>query len=179
MFPARNISSLRIATPSIGKLRPMRRFHLSEWPRFPLKIVKCKQNCTKLHGSFRTVISICPCMHEFRSFPTDAMLRLWFNCRMDFSARIRKARRHSGMSQRALAEQLGISRGAVANWEGSRPGRPSTDNLRKMSARTGVSFEWLASGHGEMSPPPQQRRSLIRRMMSVWFDVLGACATPA
>ena len=71
---------------------------------------------------------------------------------MDFAARIRFARRKSGMTQAAVAEVLGISRGAVSNWEACGQSRPSTENLHKFSEITRVRFDWLLSGRGTMSP---------------------------
>ncbi|MBS0218877.1 MAG: helix-turn-helix transcriptional regulator [Proteobacteria bacterium] len=71
---------------------------------------------------------------------------------MDLATRIRIARRNSGMSQKSLAERLGVSRGAIANWESSGHARPSRPNLCKVAAITGVTIEWLARGHGSMLP---------------------------
>ena len=73
---------------------------------------------------------------------------------MDLATRIRTARRHSGMSQKSLAEQLGVSRGAIANWESSGQVRPSRSNLSKIAVVSGVTIEWLARGHGSMIPAP-------------------------
>lgn len=67
---------------------------------------------------------------------------------MNLATRIRIARRKSGMSQKTMAEELCVSRGAVANWEGSGRSRPSLTNLCKIAAITGVTVEWLARGNG-------------------------------
>ncbi|HOV96733.1 MAG TPA: helix-turn-helix transcriptional regulator [Thermomonas sp.] len=73
--------------------------------------------------------------------------------------RIRKARLTKGLSQLALAEQLGVTRGAVANWESSAGTHPATDRLLRIAEITDVSVEWLASGRRTISsasaaPPP-------------------------
>lgn len=68
--------------------------------------------------------------------------------------RIRKARLTKGLSQLALAEQLGVTRGAVANWESSAGTHPATDRLLRIAQVTGVSVEWLASGRRTISSTP-------------------------
>lgn len=70
---------------------------------------------------------------------------------MGLSNRIRAARRHANFSQIKLAEKLGISRSAVANWECANPGNPATARLEKMALVLGVSYEWLATGRGSMT----------------------------
>ena len=63
--------------------------------------------------------------------------------------RIRLARRHAGVSQAQLALELGVQRSAVSHWEAQR-GKPSVNHLRQLALLTGVQFEWLATGRGEM-----------------------------
>lgn len=67
---------------------------------------------------------------------------------MRLAARIRLARKHAGMSQQDLADQLGITRGAVANWEGANGTLPATERLQRIANATGAMFEWLATGRG-------------------------------
>lgn len=67
---------------------------------------------------------------------------------MQLSARIRIARQRARLSQEALARQLGISRGAVANWECSVGALPATSRLEQLARITSVRFEWLATGRG-------------------------------
>jgi transcriptional regulator with XRE-family HTH domain len=71
---------------------------------------------------------------------------------MAVAARIRVARRAAGLSQHQLAERLGIRRAAVTQWESAAGTLPSTINLLRTAAETGVSFEWLALGRGTMRP---------------------------
>ncbi len=66
--------------------------------------------------------------------------------------RIRMARQSSGLSQEALAKLIGVSRGAVANWECTDGAIPATGRLGKIAKATGVSFEWLATGRGRIRP---------------------------
>jgi transcriptional regulator with XRE-family HTH domain len=57
------------------------------------------------------------------------------------------------MSQQALAEALGVTRSAVSNWESSGSARPATDRLAMLASALQVSFEWVATGRGDMSLP--------------------------
>ena len=65
--------------------------------------------------------------------------------------RIRLARRAAGMSQKQLAEAVGVQRSAVSHWEAPLGKNPSVSHLRKLTQVTEVQFEWLVTGRGEMS----------------------------
>lgn len=64
------------------------------------------------------------------------------------AGRIRKARVRMRLSQRELAILLGVTRGAVANWESANAALPATERLQRIAHATGVNFEWLATGRG-------------------------------
>ena len=67
--------------------------------------------------------------------------------------RIRRSRKLAGMSQKQLAQALGVQRSTVANWE-SRDGiTPGADRLHRLASACNVSFEWLATGRGDMGLP--------------------------
>ena len=70
---------------------------------------------------------------------------------MKLSMRVRKARHPAGLSQQVLAERMGVTRGAVANWE-SAVAVPAARRLARIANVTGVSYEWLATGRGAMLP---------------------------
>ena len=67
------------------------------------------------------------------------------------AARIRKARNHARLSQLELAGLLGVSRGAVANWESTSAVVPASERLQRLALVTRVSYEWLATGRGAPS----------------------------
>ncbi|MNM35349.1 anaerobic benzoate catabolism transcriptional regulator [compost metagenome] len=67
---------------------------------------------------------------------------------MDMATRVRVARQRAGMTQDQLASQVGVTRGAVANWEVSQRPKPSISNLIEVANTTSVSLEWLATGRG-------------------------------
>ncbi len=69
----------------------------------------------------------------------------------DIYLRIKQAREHSGLTQSSLAILVGVKRSSANQWESpSLRKEPSTGNLIKIAEITGVSFEWLATGRGEM-----------------------------
>ena len=69
---------------------------------------------------------------------------------MKLAMRIRVARRYAKLSQVELAKKLGISRGAVANWESANDAHPAASRMVKLAVLTGVSVEWLVTGRGRM-----------------------------
>ena len=59
--------------------------------------------------------------------------------------RIRDVRRQRGLTQEELADAVGVSRSAVAQWETGRAGQV-IGNLTRISEILDVSVEFLASG---------------------------------
>ena len=70
---------------------------------------------------------------------------------MSSQHRIRLARRHAALSQTQLAQAVGVQRSAVSHWEAPDGKNPSVKHLREIALVTGVQFEWLATGRGEMA----------------------------
>lgn len=66
--------------------------------------------------------------------------------------RIRRARRHAGFTQAALAELINVRRSAVSNWESANDVLPTMQNLISVAMVCGVSLEWLGTGRGAFSP---------------------------
>ena len=69
---------------------------------------------------------------------------------MALAQRIRRARRIAGLSQQTLASKLGVTRSAVSNWESADSVQPTTGRLALLASALRVSFEWIATGRGEM-----------------------------
>jgi transcriptional regulator with XRE-family HTH domain len=63
----------------------------------------------------------------------------------DIGTRIRAARRDRGLTQDELADQVGVSRSAVAQWETGRTGQV-TGNLSRIAAALGANVEYLMVG---------------------------------
>ena len=72
---------------------------------------------------------------------------------MNLTTRILRSRKEKKLSQQALADLIGVSRSALAQWE-TEMSSPSLQNLRKMAELLNVSFEWLATGRGNQNLTP-------------------------
>ena len=72
---------------------------------------------------------------------------------MNLTTRILRSRKEKKLSQQALADLIGVSRSALAQWE-TQMSSPSLENLRKMAEILQVSFEWLATGRGNQYLTP-------------------------
>jgi len=65
---------------------------------------------------------------------------------VNLSVRIRKLRKAAGLRVTDLADQVGVSTAAVAQWERKKePTTPSLDNLRKLASLFGLSLDDLTS----------------------------------
>ena len=64
---------------------------------------------------------------------------------VEIGARIRDTRRKRGWTQDALAEAVGVTRSAVAQWETGRAGQ-LTPNLTRIAEVLGVGVEFLMFG---------------------------------
>jgi transcriptional regulator with XRE-family HTH domain len=67
------------------------------------------------------------------------------NTPRDIGTRIRAIRRERGLTQDELADQVGVSRSAVAQWETGRTGQV-TGNLSRIAGVLGVNVEYLMVG---------------------------------
>lgn len=80
---------------------------------------------------------------------------------MSLGEQIRSLRKTAGLSQEALAEQLGVSRQAVSKWEND-SGLPETEKLIRMSQIFDVSLDTLVQNDTPQSesdapaPPPAE-----------------------
>lgn len=89
---------------------------------------------------------------------------------MKLSDRIRRGRKLSGLSQMQLAQALEVQRSTVANWEGSDDITPAGDRLCRLASVLNVSFEWLATGRGEIGVPGQDQQVAAVRDLLVLED---------
>lgn len=80
------------------------------------------------------------------------------NERQELCFRIRTARQRAKLSQTALAERVGVTPSAAAQWESMNGTNANLRRLRVIAEATGVSFEWLITGKGR--PRPQSSASL-------------------
>lgn len=69
--------------------------------------------------------------------------------RMDYSARLKAARKHAGLTQAELAKRLGINQTSISDLE--RGKSASSSHTTSIAVECGVSPYWLESGKGEMT----------------------------
>lgn len=98
---------------------------------------------------------------------------------MNLKERIRLARTQRGLTQKELSDNLGLRRSAVANWESSGGSSPSSDRMAGLARALDVSYEWLATGRGEMRLPDHLFKAQLtdaeiiedvveRRLLTCW-----------
>ena len=75
--------------------------------------------------------------------------------------RIRRARAGARLTQAQLAEAVGVQRSAVAQWELAKGTRPRVEHMMEVAIRTGVNFEWLATGRGSSHPDVAQSAEAV------------------
>ena len=73
------------------------------------------------------------------------------NTPLDIGKRIREARRDRGVTQDELADQVGVSRSAVAQWETGRTGQ-ITGNLSRIADALEVNVEYFMYGDDKRAP---------------------------
>lgn len=94
--------------------------------------------------------------------------------------RLAEARDDRRLSQTDIAGALGVSRGAVGQWETGQT-TPSTENLAEAALELRVSFDWLATGRGEKllpAPAPTGRGRAIVSVPVVSWVSAGKLADP-
>src|ERR1700732_4591417 len=69
----------------------------------------------------------------------------------EIGVRIRDVRRERGWTQDQLANAVGVSRSAVAQWETGRAGQVTT-NLTRVASTLGVGVEYLMHGRDKFAP---------------------------
>lgn len=72
-----------------------------------------------------------------------------YNPVMTIGSRICTARTRVGINKSELARRVGVSPTTAIEWEKGTK-RPSVGNLEKLAVVTGVAFEWLSTGRGDM-----------------------------
>ena len=87
--------------------------------------------------------------------------------------RIRAARRKRGLSQADLAQRLGVSQPAVANWE-SGAHDPRHIILGKLAETLDVSRTWLSEGDARTTPPGPETASGYLRRPLVHVPIISA-----
>lgn len=79
---------------------------------------------------------------------------------MNLSERVKQARKHAGLTQKELADKVGIAQTAVSQLESGKTQRSSY--LVSIAKTCGVSSAWLAEGSGPMVSDPALMAALIK-----------------
>lgn len=88
----------------------------------------------------------CAKMPAMKKQPTESDLEI--------GERIKTLRAYLDIKGTKLAADIGVSRGAVGNWE--RGQGIKRENLQKIADYYKVSFDWLATNRGEMWPQKEE-----------------------
>jgi transcriptional regulator with XRE-family HTH domain len=78
---------------------------------------------------------------------------------MNIGKRIQNARNSRELSRIQLANKVGVSPGGCGHWERNF-NTPSVENIAKLAVILNISFEWLATGRGEMEYSDEGREQL-------------------
>lgn len=87
---------------------------------------------------------------------------------MSVASRTKELRDSLGLTQQKFADRLGITRGAVANWDLDRSD-PSDAVISLICREFNVREEWLRDGEGEMfhsKPRAEELGELVRKLLS-------------
>lgn len=84
--------------------------------------------------------------------------------------RLRLARENARLTQEQLGDRVGVTHGAVSQWETGAVSRISATNLRRTASVLRVSLDWLLSGEDGPGLPtmPETTSRLRPRTLSCW-----------
>lgn len=80
---------------------------------------------------------------------------------MSVGARLKQARKAKGLTQNALAERVGVSRGAISNIEYEH-GQPNRFIISAICEALGIREKWLLTGEGEINADQQVLEEIAR-----------------
>lgn len=91
----------------------------------------------------------------------------------DFGTRLRDTMREEKVSQKALAERIGVSDAYISMLCSNR-NNPSKRTVDDISSALGVNSEWLLSGTGPKHPDPSREELIAETVKSVLNDKPGS-----
>jgi transcriptional regulator with XRE-family HTH domain len=87
-----------------------------------------------------------------------------------FGDRLAGARDASGLSQKGLADKLGVKQSVIANWEQDTK-EPRANRLQMLSGLLGVSLTWLLTGEGEGPEEPLEDAPVSTDMLALMAEM--------
>lgn len=95
---------------------------------------------------------------------------------MEFGQKLREARTKAGLTQENVAQQLGVSRQTMSNWENNRS-YPDLASVLKLSDLYGLSVDEMLREDAGLRKKVEQRQENIKRYCS-WVHDLGILLMP-
>jgi len=89
-----------------------------------------------------------------------------------FGDRLAGARDAAGLTQKAMAEKLGVSTKVVGAWENDEK-EPRANRLQMLSGMLNVSLSWLLSGRGEGPSSPEDDAQLSGDINDMLIEMRG------
>ena len=81
----------------------------------------------------------------------------------DFGSRLKKLRNTKKLTQKELAETIGVNQKQYQHWERGRA-EPGFDKLQRLAYALEVSIEWLLYGNGRAVTHDDEAASLIKQV---------------
>lgn len=72
----------------------------------------------------------------------------------DMAQRVKETRKSKGLSQQQLADAIGVTKGAVSQWENGSTANIKLDLFFRLADTLDVDPRWLALGHLDRVLPP-------------------------
>lgn len=87
-----------------------------------------------------------------------------------FGDRLEAARRNAGLTQRQLAERLGVRDTTLAAWEADRQ-EPRGNRVQMIAGMLNVSLMWLLTGEGDGLSAPQDEGGMSAEAKAAFADL--------
>lgn len=95
---------------------------------------------------------------------------------MEFGQKLKEARTKAGLTQETVAQQVGVSRQTMSNWENNRS-YPDLASVLKLSDLYGISVDEMLREDADLRKKVEQRQENIKRYCS-WVHDLGILLMP-
>jgi transcriptional regulator with XRE-family HTH domain len=87
---------------------------------------------------------------------------------IQFGKRLKKARKSKNLTQKQLAESIGVNQKQYQHWERGRA-EPSFDKVKRLSYMLGINVEWLLYGNGKLIAKNGEKASDLLRMIQLFL----------